>query len=481
MAESLQNWLNNKIILSKIVKDIEYDFKNGYLFAELLYKTKQIPNLAIFKDSKNHKDIISNFCHLQKNFLDIGIILDEKSRDDIMNASPYASKIYLFKIKQVLSRKNIDLEQLKLKESTTIQNLYNKIIFKNDNEKYLRSWQIKYGIRPRNKRILKKNYSSIFPGSEKSTENILDEKYNINGTIYKEFKSKYSHLNFSEEEIRMVMEEMRKNEIKLLDFRNSIGSIENGRKLCLKKNDEEIKKKWEREHLKMENFKLFRLKESWTPAIKYKLFSQKYFKRSENKNIAMSANFDDNLKFLVDENDKNKKTVNSEIIMLRMRKKLDDNIKNKRDKEKRERKRLKEEQEMIELSTKRNNEMKNLKRQYSNIIKSEEINKNIDKSNEKKYLSFINNNSINNEESIKSRNVNRNKPTTESTNFQKLSEINNLEEEKQFQLNEIPEGGEEKLEQTKFSSYSRLSENDYGAGLFNYLMIIFPFIIMIYV
>ena len=58
MAESLQNWLNNKIILSKIVKDIEYDFKNGYLFAELLYKTKQIPNLAIFKDSKNHKDII---------------------------------------------------------------------------------------------------------------------------------------------------------------------------------------------------------------------------------------------------------------------------------------------------------------------------------------------------------------------------------------------------------------------------------------
>jgi hypothetical protein len=123
MAESLQNWLNNKIILSKIVKDIEYDFKNGYLFAELLYKTKQIPNLALFKDSKNHKDIISNFCHLQKNFLDIGIILDEKSRDDIMNASPYASKIYLFKIKQVLSRKNIDLEQLKLKESNTIQNL----------------------------------------------------------------------------------------------------------------------------------------------------------------------------------------------------------------------------------------------------------------------------------------------------------------------------------------------------------------------
>ena len=168
MAELLQNWLNNEIILSKTIDDIPYDFKNGYLFAELLFKTKQIPNLSLFKNSKEHKDIISNFCHLQKNFLDIGIILDEKSRDDIMKASPYASQIFLLKIKQVLAKKNIDMEQLKLKESTTIQNLYNKIVFKNENEKYLSSWRLKYGIRPRNDRnekTLKKSASTIFPSS----------------------------------------------------------------------------------------------------------------------------------------------------------------------------------------------------------------------------------------------------------------------------------------------------------------------------
>ena len=156
MSDLLINWLNKEIVLSKNIKDIPMDFRNGYLFAELLFKTKQISNLSLFKNSKHREDIISNFCHLQKNLLDIGIILDEKSRDDIMNASPYASKIYLFKIKQVLSQKNIDLEQLKLKESTSIQKLYNKIIFKNDNEKYLRSWQMKYGIRPRNFRTIKK-------------------------------------------------------------------------------------------------------------------------------------------------------------------------------------------------------------------------------------------------------------------------------------------------------------------------------------
>ena len=86
---------------------------------------KQIPKLSLFKNTNNHKDIIFNFCHLQKNLSDLGIILDEKSRDEIMNANPYTAQIYLFKIKQVLSNKNINLEQLKLKHSTTVQNLTN--------------------------------------------------------------------------------------------------------------------------------------------------------------------------------------------------------------------------------------------------------------------------------------------------------------------------------------------------------------------
>ena len=369
MSELLQNWLNKEIILSKTIDDISYDFKNGYLFAELLFKTKQISNLSLFKNSKHREDIISNFCHLQKNLLDIGIILDEKSRDDIMNASPYASKIYLFKIKQVLSRKNIDLEQLKLKESTSIQKLYNKIIFKNDNEKYLRSWQMKYGIRPRNFRTIKKSVSSILPVSQRSTENILNEKYEINGKIYKEFKSKYKHLNFTDEEIKMILEEMKNNENKLIDIKNSIKTIENNRKLFLKNNNEEIKKRCERELSNMEKFKSVQLKKLWSPVVKYQLFSKNYYKISSNKNIAMSSNFDYNLKFLLDDNDKNKKNINSEIVMLKMRKKLDENLKNKKDKEKRERKRLREEQEFMELSKKRNNNKNN---------QIDENNKNID-------------------------------------------------------------------------------------------------------
>ena len=58
----LINWLNKEIVLSKIIKDIPMDFRNGYLFAELLHKTKLIPNLSIYLNSNKEKDIIHNFC-----------------------------------------------------------------------------------------------------------------------------------------------------------------------------------------------------------------------------------------------------------------------------------------------------------------------------------------------------------------------------------------------------------------------------------
>ena len=466
MAELLQNWLNKEIILSKSIDDIPHDFKNGYLFAELLFKTKQIPNLSLFKNSQEHKDIISNFCHLQKNFLDIGIILDEKSRDDIMKASPYASQIFLLKIKQVLAKKNIDMEQLKLKESTTIQNLYNKIVFKNENEKYLSSWRLKYGIRPRNDRnekTLKKSASTIFPSSfGKSTEHILNEKYEINGTFYKEFKSKYKNLNFTDNEIKMIFDEMKKNEHKLLDLKKSINIIENDRKLFLRKNNEEIKKRYEREFSNMEKFKLQRLKESWSPVVKYQLLSKNYYKKSSNKNTVMSNNFDYNLKFLLDDNNKNKKNINAEIIMLKMRKKLDENIKNKKDKEKRERKRLKEEQEFMELSKKRDINIKNQTKNYLNINKTDENIKNTDNIDKQTLL----NNKSNNIE-IKSRNKTLIDGPTESTEFQKLNEINKLGGKSQIQMNKNSEIINDKFGQTIFSSYSKLSQNDYGKGLFN--------------
>ena len=484
MSELLKNWINKEIVLSKVINNISNDFQNGYLFAELLFKMKQIPKLSLFKNTNNHKDIIFNFCHLQKNLSDLGIILDEKSRDEIMNANPYTAQIYLFKIKQVLSNKNINLEQLKLKHSTTVQNLYNKLMFKNDNEKYLHSYHLKHGLNFKIKeRFLQKSKSSLLPFLGKSIDDILNEKYRLNGTIYNELKAKYNHLDFSEKDIEIILDEMKMNEKKLIDFKDSISSLENKRKLFLIKNDEEIKKKWELGNLKMKKIKLEKLREFWSPAIKYKLFSKNYFERSSNKNIQMSANFDNNLKFLVGENDKNKKEVNSEIIMFRMRNKLAENIKNKKDKEKRERKRLREEQELTGKKINRDN--------INNKTATKEINlkpyKSVDtikigKPNDYKDFKVKNDNSngsINNsknspniiqniekeENEIRSRNKINNKFNTESTDIQKISKITKYEDEKQIQI--IEENEEEKFGITKTSCYSKLSANDYGLGLFN--------------
>ena len=349
MSDLLINWLNKEIVLSKNIKDIPMDFRNGYLFAELLYKTKQIPKLSLYRNTNNHKDMIYNFCHLQKNFLDIGVVLDENSRNEIMNGSPYTSKIYLFKIKQILSKKNIDLNQLKIKESTTLHNLYNKICFKNENEKYLYNLQIKIGNKNKlEERTLKKNNSAAYlPVLGKSFENILNNKYTVNGSIYNEFKKKYEHLNFNENDIKMIMEDMKENENKLIYLKDKVVNTENKRKVFFKEKNDEIKKNWEKSMINMEKFKIKKIKDSWEPTIKYKLLCQNNFRNNANKMAKISTDFDNNLKFLIDETGKNKnrEELSSEIIMLRMRQKLDEKIKNKKDKEKRERKRFKEDQD----------------------------------------------------------------------------------------------------------------------------------------
>ena len=471
MTELLLNWLNNEIVLSKSIKDIPMDFRNGYLFAELLYKTKQIPKLSLFKNSNNYKDMIHNFCHLQKSFLDIGVVLNENSRNEIINCSPYASKIYLFKIKQILSKKNIDLTQLKIKESKTLQNLYNKICFKNDNEKYLYNLQLKIGNKgQRDERTLKKNYSAAYlPILGKSFENILDNKYAVNGSLYNEFKKKYGHLNFDENDIKMIMEDMKENENKLIYLKDKVINTENKRKVFFKEKNDEIKKNWENSMINMENFKIKKIKDSWEPTIKYKLLCQNYFRKNANNMAEMSDDFDNNLKFLIDEtgNSKNKE-LRAEIIMLRMRQKLNDRIKNKRDKEKRERKRLREEKEMNYriFSQKSMNDMVSV---MENNLKKEKENNEPIKIND----SLLNNIDIKKEEENKiNEPKSRNKlkipnEKTETTDFKIKDQFIQNEENKNIIEENKEKEEKERMGQTATSSYSKLSANDYGLGLIN--------------
>ena len=102
MSEILIKWLNEEIHLSKEITNISQDFKTGYLFAELLHKTKQLQNLTEYKNTSKKKDIIHNFCLLDQVLSRMGITLKEKHRDDrenifIKNKTNFGSKMYKYR------------------------------------------------------------------------------------------------------------------------------------------------------------------------------------------------------------------------------------------------------------------------------------------------------------------------------------------------------------------------------------------------
>ena len=224
MSELLINWLNKEVILSKQITDIPSDFKNGYLFAELLYKTRQIPSLTLYKDSDKQKDIITNFCRLHKNLLDMGIILDEKNRNDIMNNGIYAAKIYLLKIKQVLDKKCINQNQIRIKESNELQKLYNQMYFKNENKKYLLNIKRKQDSE-------RKTYSETVNSTNPITtpRNLLSKKYAIGGELYNQLKKQYAHLDLTDFDIEIILLDMKSNENKMNILKKKIQNTEKKR------------------------------------------------------------------------------------------------------------------------------------------------------------------------------------------------------------------------------------------------------------
>ena len=133
--------------------------------------------------------------------------------------------IYLLKIKQVLHSKMINREQLEYKASKELQNLYINSRFKNENEKYLRQ---------KNNKIEKIEDSGVDPDIYKTYEEIsaeksekekngvssLKEKYAIGGEIHKELKKKFRHLDFTDYDYKIILDDMKEDEIKSYDLKD---------------------------------------------------------------------------------------------------------------------------------------------------------------------------------------------------------------------------------------------------------------------
>ena len=143
MAEALLNYLNKEIKLSKKIKYLDQDFKNGYLFAEVLSTTGHMtPNeLSLYnKDAKTKPEIKQNYVLLKENLHNLGVHIDELTINELTNNVRGSAANLLYKIKTQIDRRNIRFDdimkkinkyQKEEKKDKSIEKLLNKTSYRN--------------------------------------------------------------------------------------------------------------------------------------------------------------------------------------------------------------------------------------------------------------------------------------------------------------------------------------------------------------
>ena len=335
----LKQWLNITVCLSKEIQDISSDFRNGYLFGEILHKHKLIPNFHQYKNSSKQTDISKNYQYLSKAFDDLSIKFSDSRRNDILNKKEGIAAQMIFKLKQIIDQKLLSKENLKLQQGPNeLHKLYKQMIMPTDNEKYYKDFL--------NRRALKDKRIILNP---------------ITRFLSKEGKY-YIDIGKEIEKDKLYLDEKSKS------MYNNIHDIEANRgKFCLDK-DQEGLKNWKNQMNIKNIFEKKQLKEKWKETEFYKTASFNSFRRSNKSNVNEISKFNENLSRLgLDVSDQNNNDVKArtnymspQIILKMYRDKIADQEKSRKDKEKRMRKIRREEDKMIELS-KNNNKQKNYK------------------------------------------------------------------------------------------------------------------------
>ena len=325
----LKQWLNINICLSKEIKDISSDFKNGYLFGEILHKHKLIPNFHLYKNSDKHSDISKNYQYLSKAFGDLNIKFSDSRRNDILNKKPGVASQIIFKLKQIIDQKLLSKENLKLQQGPNeLHKLYVKMIYPNDNEKYYKDLL--------NRKALKDKKKILNPITR-----FLSKEGKFYVDIGKEIEKDRLYI---EEKGKCIYKDIHEMEV-------------NKGKMCLEK-DEEGLKNWNKQ---MEIKKIFdknQLKEKWKETEFYKTATFGSFKRSNKNNVNQISKFNENLSRLgLDANEQNKSDSNinknfmsPQIILKLYQDKIAEQEKSRKDKEKRMRKIMREENKMLDFN-----------------------------------------------------------------------------------------------------------------------------------
>ena len=111
----------------------------------------------------------------------------------------------------------------------------------------------------------------------------------------KRIKKKYSHLNLSDNEIEMILLDMKEEEQKYKLLRDMIKKTENSRKNQKKSNEKQELKIWKSSIIDLNNFKKNALTELWKPILNNQRKFKLYMKKQNSENKKITENFDKNL------------------------------------------------------------------------------------------------------------------------------------------------------------------------------------------
>lgn len=136
MTEILLIWLNTEVDLSKKIKNLEDDFANGYYLGELLYKFNQLTNFHEFRNRDDRDSKLNNFNILQKVLANIRVKFDSNKAKEVMEKKRGVISLLLYQIRTKLEKKGISMENLSLKKSSHINELYQSKILGQKIEKY---------------------------------------------------------------------------------------------------------------------------------------------------------------------------------------------------------------------------------------------------------------------------------------------------------------------------------------------------------
>ena len=264
MTETLLNWLNNEVKLSKKINDFSKSFANGYLFGELLYKYNLLPQFNQFEDSNEKSSITKNYILLQHKFSELNIPFTDNDKNELIKQQKYKARILLFEIRKILMSKFSNINEILLRKKNGTQT--DKIIKSTINNKLnLHKNKI---IDDASNNAKKRPISAILPNIKNITNEDLNTKRKFLG-----YNSLINKNPLNEKEKKQVTDALNeieffdknhlnnKKNIEFLEKSKHINEINKTQKIVTSwKESRKIMKQHEEEKNKKELSKLNRLK-----------------------------------------------------------------------------------------------------------------------------------------------------------------------------------------------------------------------------